>query len=281
MMTIGILHPGRMGAAVAAEAVKAGSRVLWCPEGRSADTAERARTAGLEAADDLGALLRRSEIVISLCPPADAVELATTVQKAGFSGIFVEANAISPQRTDQIAGELTRVGATVVDGCVIGPPPPAESGTRLYLSGQAAEIEQVKRIFEGTAVEAVAIDGGVGDASALKMAYGSYQKASCALAAVSHALAGVHGVADHLTAEGKRLTGSHLATPENLPSVAARAWRWAPEMEEGAAALRAAGLPADLSLAAATVFEHWADDKDAFDITLPEVLAQLLAVVAR
>ena len=37
MMTIGILHPGRMGAAVAAEAVKAGARVLWCPEGRSAD----------------------------------------------------------------------------------------------------------------------------------------------------------------------------------------------------------------------------------------------------
>jgi 3-hydroxyisobutyrate dehydrogenase-like beta-hydroxyacid dehydrogenase len=264
-----------MGAAVAAEAVKAGARVLWCPTGRSADTAERARLAGLDAVDDLGALLEQSETVISLCPPASAVELAATVQKEGFSGVFVEANAISPQRTHQIVDELTTIGATVVDGCVIGPPPPSKVGTRLYLSGPAFEIEQVKRVFEGTAVEVVAIDGGVGDASALKMAYGSFQKASCALAAVSHALADVHGVADHLTVEATRLARSVLAEPDYLPSVAAKAWRWAPEMEEAAATLRAAGLPADLSLAAAAVFEHWANDKDAFDITLPDVLAHL------
>ncbi|WP_281284357.1 DUF1932 domain-containing protein [Nonomuraea diastatica] len=59
-----------------------------------------------------------------------------------------------------------------------------------------------------------------------------------------------------------------MADPAYLPSVAARAWRWAPEMEEVAGALRAAGLPDDLAVAAHAVLSRWEDDKDRFDIGL-------------
>ena len=40
--TIAVLHPGEMGAGVAAQLVSAGHRVLWCSAGRSAATRKRA-----------------------------------------------------------------------------------------------------------------------------------------------------------------------------------------------------------------------------------------------
>ncbi|MFG2123130.1 hypothetical protein [Streptomyces sp. NPDC048710] len=47
---VGIMHPGAMGAGVAAQAVIAGARVWWVPEGRSTATRERAAEAGLRPA---------------------------------------------------------------------------------------------------------------------------------------------------------------------------------------------------------------------------------------
>jgi 3-hydroxyisobutyrate dehydrogenase-like beta-hydroxyacid dehydrogenase len=266
MTTIGLLHPGRMGAAVGRQLASKGHRVLWNPVGRSAATAERADEAGLERAGELTATC---EVIISLCPPASAEQVADGV--TGFDGIFVEANAISPARVRQIAERADRV----LDGCVIGPPPSDKTAARLYLSGAAHDAETVAALFDGTAVAAVAVEGGVGQASALKMAFGSYNKTMGALAAVSHALAETYGVGDHLLTEARRITGHQLADPGRLPSVAARAWRWAPEMDEVAATLEDAGLPAELAEGAAAVFRRWDEDRDDFGIALPDALAHL------
>ncbi|MBV9163597.1 MAG: phosphogluconate dehydrogenase, partial [Pseudonocardiales bacterium] len=93
-VAVGLLHPGRMGAAVAAQLMANGHSVLWCPDGRSPTTHRRAQDAGLRPAP-LGQLLADSEIVVSICPPAVAEEIATTVAGIGYRGIYVEANAIS------------------------------------------------------------------------------------------------------------------------------------------------------------------------------------------
>jgi 3-hydroxyisobutyrate dehydrogenase-like beta-hydroxyacid dehydrogenase len=271
VVTVGLMHPGRMGAAVGRELAGAGTRVVWCRDGRSEATVRRAAEAGLVPVPDLAALVAESDLVISLCPPAAAEEVADAVARAGFGGLYVEANAISPARTTRIA---SRFGAAL-DGCVIGPPPSPSDGARLYLSGESRRVAEVAALFTGTAVEAVAVEGEVGRASALKMAFGSYNKASAALAAVSHALADAHGVGEELMTEARRLTLSQLAAPERLPSAAARAWRWAPEMEEGAATFRDAGLPDDLARAAAAVFERWTADRDDFEISLADALAHL------
>jgi hypothetical protein len=108
----------------------------------------------------------------------------------------------------------------------------------------------------------------------LKMAFAAFQK-SAALAAVSHALARSHGLGDELALEAESLTSRILAEVDYLPSLAARAWCWAPEMEEIAAALRATGLPPALAEASATVLCHWNGDKDRFDLPLEDVLAHL------
>jgi 3-hydroxyisobutyrate dehydrogenase-like beta-hydroxyacid dehydrogenase len=271
VVTVGLVHPGRMGAAVGRELAGAGTRVVWCAAGRSEATVRRAGEAGLDPVPDLAALAAASDLVISLCPPATAEDVAEAVAGTGFDGLFVEANAISPARTRRIASLF----GAVVDGCVIGPPPSPSAGARLYLSGESRRVAEVAALFTGTAVEAVAVEGEAGRASALKMAFGSYNKASAALAAVSHALADEYGVGEELMAEARRLTLAQLAAPERLPSAAARAWRWAPEMEEGAATFRDSGLPDDLARAAAAVFERWAPDRDDFEISLADTLAHL------
>lgn len=71
------------------------------------------------------------------------------------------------------------------------------------------------------------------------------------------------------------MAAAMLADTGYLPSVAARAWRWAPEMHEIADTLRAAGLPDDLARATAGVLERWKDDKNRTGLSLAAVLAHL------
>jgi 3-hydroxyisobutyrate dehydrogenase-like beta-hydroxyacid dehydrogenase len=270
---VGVLHPGQMGAAVAAQARSRGVPVLWCPDGRGPRTAQRAADAGLLATAGLGELLDRADVLLSICPPAAAEDVAAVVAAEGFDGVYVEANAISPARSHRIMTTLAAAGARPVDAAIIGPPPTATVSARLYLAGEPADVTTIAELFTGTNVVPVVMTEPAGAASALKMAYGGYQKASRVLAALAHALAAHHHVSEYLRSEAD--DGSPLAELAYLPSVAARAWRWAPEMHEVAAALAEADLPPDLARAAAEVLRRWERDKDAWDIPVTEVLEHL------
>jgi 3-hydroxyisobutyrate dehydrogenase-like beta-hydroxyacid dehydrogenase len=275
MTTLTLLHPGAMGAKVGGQAALAGARVLYVPTGRSAASLQRAREEGLEAADSLQSALEASDFVLSVCPPHAAEEVAHEVLAHSFRGVYVEANAISPDRTRRIAAACAERGVPMLDGSIVGGPPGPGSAPRLYLSGDGKEVARAAGVFEDTQVVARPLDAEIGAASALKMAYASYQKSARVLAAVSHALAASHGVAAELAREAGSLTSNILAETDQLPSVAARAWRWAPELEEIADTLRTAGLPPALAEGAATVLRRWNDDKDRFDLPLEEVLAHL------
>lgn len=277
-MLIGLLHPGMMGAAIGAQLTAAGHDVAWCPAGRSARTVKRAAEAGLRAVDTLAELLAAAETVLSVVPPANADEVAREVGEAGFSGVYVDANAISPHRMAGISADLTdATGATVVDGAIIGPPPGGSATARIYLSGPAGAVDGVYALFEGGAAQPRRVGERIGTASALKMAYGSFQKASRALAAVSHALADDYGVTEQLLAEAADLGANALGDRAYFPGAAARAWRWAPEMAEAAESFRALGLPDDLALGAAEVFRRWAGDKDAWEQSPEDALWHLRA----
>lgn len=275
MTTLTLLHPGAMGAKVGGQAARTGTRVLYVPAGRGPATLERAREAGLEAAGSLESALEASDLVLSVCPPQAAEDVAHEVLAHSFQGVFVEANAISPDRTRRIAAACAERGTVMVDGSIIGGPPGPDSSPRLYLSGDGEAVGRVAAVFRDTRVLARPLDSGIGAASALKMAYASFQKSARALAAVSHALASSHGVAGELAREADALTANILAETDQLPGLAARAWRWAPEMEEIAATLRTAGLPPELAEGTATVLRRWAADKDRFDLPPADVLAHL------
>ncbi len=274
-MTVGLLHPGRMGSAIGAAMADGGHRVLWCPAGRSAGSARRAEQVGLTPTADLAELLAASEVVFSICPPAAAEDLAGEVADTGFTGVFVEANAISPHRMTAIARRFSATGATVLDGSIIGPPPSAAHPARVYLAGPADSVELASGLLAGSSAEPVSLGERIGQASGLKMAYGSFQKTSRALAAVSHAMADDYGVTDHLLAEARRLDGNALLDRDHFPSAAARAWRWAPEMLEAAESARALGLPDALATGSAEVMSRWAADRDDFDLDPATALRHL------
>ena len=265
MTVVTVLHPGAMGAAVGRQAVAGGATVRWVSTGRSNATRNRAAAADLVECADLDTALDGSDIVLSICPPADAEDVARSL--AGYSGIFVEANAITPARTSRIAAMLP--DARVVDGGIIGEPPHRPGTTRLYLSGDSDDVPE---LFTGTALEVVTLPGGIGRASALKLAYASYQKASRVLAAVAHGLAREQGVDEYLMREAALLSSRPLADVEHFPEVAAKAWRWAPEMRVVADLLGESGLPPGLALGAADALQRWATAKDRDDLDVAAAL---------
>ncbi|MGH3904356.1 MAG: DUF1932 domain-containing protein [Pseudonocardiaceae bacterium] len=275
-VTVGLLHPGRMGSAIAAQLTNNGHTVLWCPDGRSEATHHRAEDANLQPAT-LGELVADSEVVLSICPPAVAEEIATAVAEIGYSGIYVDANAISPARTHRITARLTDTGATVVDGCIFGAPPGGHPPARLYLAGAETASRRVADLFTGTLAECAHLGEQSGQASALKMAFASFQRASRTAAALAHALADDHGVTDALLTEAERMPRDILTDRDYLPSVAARAWRWAPEMREVADTLSAQHLPPDLALATSAIFQHWANTTTGQPADPATVLQQLHA----
>ncbi|MFI6005075.1 DUF1932 domain-containing protein [Streptomyces sp. NPDC051366] len=274
MTTVTVLHPGSMGAAVAAQATAAGHEVLWLPEGRSEATRQRAAAAGATAVDTLAEALERSSVVLSVCPPQAAEDVAAEVADHKYSGVYVDANAINPHRMQHIA-EAIRPGEAVLDGAIFGPPPSGLRTARLYLAGDEQAVDFVEGLFKDSLLQPRRASGSIGSASALKMAFASYQKAARTLAGVAHALAAAHGVGAELTAEAEVMASNILSDPDYLPSVAARAWRWAPEMEDIAETLRMASLPTEMAEAAAAVLSRWERDKDHYELPVQAVLAHL------
>ncbi|MGW8780209.1 DUF1932 domain-containing protein [Streptomyces sp. NPDC055796] len=272
--TVGILHPGSMGAAVAACAASNAAAVLWCETGRSAVSQERAAQFGLTPVATLSDLLGRSDVVISLCPPAAAEGLARDVAAHRFAGVYVEANAINPERAQRI-GALLEPDATVVDGGVVGSPPIGGKTPTLYLSGPTLATERIEALFTGTAVQTVVLGTEVGKASALKLSYAAFQKTSRVLVALAVGMAREHGVDQELIAVASRRTDSYLSEPQYIAKTAARAWRWGPELEEAADTLAAAGLPPEMLRAAASTLARWDEVKGDGELTLTDALNRL------
>ncbi|WP_051838689.1 NAD(P)-dependent oxidoreductase [Streptomyces sp. NRRL WC-3742] len=260
-VTLGVLHPGSMGAAVAGCALANSGQVLWCPQGRSTATAARADRFGLTAVPTLDELVARADVVLSLCPPATAEDVARDVAGLGFTGLYVEANAISPQRAARIAQLLGGTARAVVDGAVIGSPPVGTKQSRLYLSGSVNEVGVVEQLFSGSAVSTHVLGEEIGQASALKVAYSVYQKTSRVLAALSYGLAREHGVDQALLDVAGQRAGSYLTETGYIGKTAARSWRWGPELEEAADTMAAAGLPDDLLRSAASTLSRWNNAK--------------------
>jgi 3-hydroxyisobutyrate dehydrogenase-like beta-hydroxyacid dehydrogenase len=241
--TVGLLHPGEMGAAVGAVLRGQGHRVLWASDGRSAETRARADEAGLE---DVGAIshVAEADIVFSVCPPHAALEVA---RSARFAGVYVDANAVSPAT----AAKVSDVVDEFVDGGIVGSPPREQGTTRLYLSGECAA--EVAALFTGSVLDARVVS----NASAVKMAYAAWTKGTAAMLLAIRELARREGVEEPLLAEWA------LSQPElrerharALRSAEAKGWRWVGEMEEIAATFEADGLPGGFHRAAAEVYRE-------------------------
>ncbi len=223
---------------------------------------------------DLAQALYLAEIAFSICPPRAAMAVARDVADHGFSGIYVDANAVSPATVRDIGAALAASGARLIDGGIVGAAPTATSGTRLYLSGDNAS--SVAALFQGSPLGTVVLDAPVGAASALKVCYAAWTKGAMALLADIRSLAHVEGVETALLAEWALSRPNVVKQSEQVTGSARKAWRWIGEMEEITASIEAAGLPGDFHRGAAEIYRRLAGFKD---VATPPVMQDVIAAL--
>lgn len=276
MEKIGVLHPGDMGISVAVAARNGGNGVYWASAGRSGQTRARAEAHGLVDAGTVEEVCRMCTMVISVCPPHAAEAVADEVLVHGFRGVYVDANAISPQRAGRIGEQMAERGVSFVDGGIIGGPAWRPGRTWLYLSG--GEAGRVADCFAAGPLETAVIGDGIGKASALKMCYAAYTKGTTALLCAILGAAEGLGVRPELEGQWERdEAGFAERTGQRARRVTAKAWRFVGEMEEIAATFEGVGLPGGFHVAAADVYRRLADFKGAE--RTPELAAVLEALL--
>jgi 3-hydroxyisobutyrate dehydrogenase-like beta-hydroxyacid dehydrogenase len=273
---IGIISPGAMGISVAAAMQRSGFDVYWASAGRSADSVTRAQEHNLLDARTVANLCTTCEAIVSVCPPHTAVTVAEEVLAEGFRGVYLDANAIAPQKAIHMAEMMAAAGVVFVDGGIIGGPAWEPQSTWLYLSGEQAEL--VADFFAAGVLETAVIGDQIGQASALKMCFAAYSKGTTALLSLVLAGAEALGVRANLEAQWSR-GGSDFAAQaqQRVRRVTAKAWRFEGEMHEIAATFAGVGLPAGFHEAAADVYQRLGHFKDAETTPeLGEVLGSLL-----
>jgi 3-hydroxyisobutyrate dehydrogenase-like beta-hydroxyacid dehydrogenase len=276
MTKIGILHPGEMGVSIAASAVNSGHQVYWVADSRSDKTRLRAEKSNLIDVGSLLQLCQISEIIFSICPPHSAEDVAKPVVEQGFKGYYLEANAISPQRSIRIGQMMESNGIRFIDGGIIGGPAWKPKETWLYLSGKDAKI--IAECFSNGPLETKIIGDEIGKASALKMCYAAYSKGATALLAAILGTAESLGVRDELYGQWD-MDDPNFSEQAKLRTtrVTAKAWRFEGEMHEIASTFRETGLPSGFHEAAAEVYHRMAGFKDSPQTpALKEVLEALL-----
>jgi 3-hydroxyisobutyrate dehydrogenase-like beta-hydroxyacid dehydrogenase len=268
-MRVGVLHPGEMGASVAASLLAGSHEVAWCSAERSEHS--RARAVELQEFSQLDDLVAWAEVLISVCPPAYALQQAQAVQACAFDGLYVDANAIAPATASAIAQLM---GVAYVDGGIIGPPAWQSGTTRIYLSGNNANV--VAGLFTGAALEGIAIPQAQGNeaaASALKMAYAAYTKGHSALLLATNAVAHNSGVLDVLRSEWEQsLPGLSQRSEITANAISPKAWRFVGEMQEISATFAGAGLPAGFHNGAAEFYARLSEFKDQPPASLDDLL---------
>ncbi|HEX4112318.1 MAG TPA: DUF1932 domain-containing protein [Stellaceae bacterium] len=264
-MKFAIIAAGEMGSGIGARLHEHGAEVMTSLAGRGAASAERARRAGMVAIDDDEALIAASDVVLSILPPSEAVALAQRLAPAlarrGGRVLYADCNAVAPETVRHVAALVDAAGARFVDiGIIGGPPRPPAYSPHLYASGAAA-IEL--RVLKEFGLDIRPIEGGIGAASALKLAYASMTKGLTAIAIATARGAANGGAAAALRAEFAESQPQLFAwLQRQIPTMPPKAYRWVGEMAEIARFL-GEDATAELFAGAAHVYdgiaERWAE----------------------
>ncbi len=233
-ITVAVIAQGSMGAGVGKRLHENGAEVHTLLSGRSAESAERARAAGMKPAADERALLEGADFFLAILPPSEvenlAHRLAPALSALSKKPIYVDCNAISPQTVTRVAAIIEPTGAKFVDGGIIGGPPRPGYSPAIYASGAAAGETAVLR---DCGIDWRVIDGPVGAASGLKMSYAGITKGTTAIAAAMLLGAARFGCGEALIAELSKSQPEMLKRMRGgIPGMYDKAYRWVGEMEE-------------------------------------------------
>lgn len=257
MTKVSIIAPGNMGAAIGGRLVKNGVEVRTLLDGRSAASVERAQAAGMVGVspDEIADV----DFLLSVVPPqqvmATAKSLAGPLSAAATKPVYVECNAINPETTRAVGEVIAATGAAYVDGSIIGlPPREGYGGPALFVSGPEAKRVEA---LAAHGMDIRVMDGPVGAASAIKMAYGGITKGLIAVGSAMIIGASQNGVGADLKAELAKSQPKLLeGFSRSVPDMFGKAYRWVAEMEEIAAFLPE-GSPHSQMYRSVAAFYEW------------------------
>jgi 3-hydroxyisobutyrate dehydrogenase-like beta-hydroxyacid dehydrogenase len=258
---VAVIAPGMMGAAVGKRLVDNGVKVLTSLTGRSAETATRAKAAGMATAGDEE--IAACDFILSILPPGDAVALAerfqTALKASNSKPVYVDCNAINPKTVDRVAAVIAPTDCPFVDSGIIGSPPkPGDAGPRFYASGPAAPRFAALRQY---GLDVRVLDGAMSAASALKMSYAGITKGTQAIGAAMMLAATRAGTADDLLKELQSSQKEMFAWfKRGLTLMPPKAYRWIAEMHEIAGFVGEDPSASELYEGAAHFYEHIAED---------------------
>ncbi|GAB1539018.1 NAD(P)-dependent oxidoreductase [Scytonema sp. NUACC21] len=254
--TVGILSPGDMGQAIAAVLNQHGLKTIAALDERSDRTRQLAAAANIVDVGSLKQLVIESDVVLSVLVPAAATEAAQQVAQVigslGKSILYVDCNAISPQKVKSIAHIIKSKGGQFVDASIIGPPPRVPNRTRIYASGQQAIELQELRDY---GLDIRVIGDEIGNASGLKMCYAALTKGLTAIGTelliAAHRLGLDEQLWDEVSSSQPELV---KILSRSIPSMTPKAHRWIGEMEEIAETFEALELTERIFQGAADIY---------------------------
>jgi 3-hydroxyisobutyrate dehydrogenase-like beta-hydroxyacid dehydrogenase len=238
--TIGLLYPGEMGARVASALRGGGATVVTTLRNRGGRTAERCAEAGIEVLESLADVARRSHVVISLVPPANALAVAEAyaelIPHAPAGAIYVDANSISPESAATVGDVITRKGGRFVDAAINGLARNLTASGTLFLSGDRAD--DVASLF-GDAVRVRVVES----ASLMKMLLGGMSKGICGLFIELALVAERRGMLGEMLKAAREIyPGIEQVVDRMLPTYAEHSGRRATEMRELRATAETSGV---------------------------------------
>ncbi|CAF3423645.1 unnamed protein product [Rotaria socialis] len=263
--TIAIISPGDMGHAIGRVILSNNpqtKRVITNLNGRSERTKALSYSAGIIDTGSDEELLRQADIILSIVSPSEAAAVAHRFSRHMSlnqgSTIYVDMNAIAPQTTCSIASNFSE--DCFVDGSIVGLPPRAnEYSPTIYLSGKNAQ-KVALAIGDTSMLDIRVLGDEIGQASGLKMCYGTMTKGITAI--VLHACV----AARSLKLDGAFLDELKRSMPHGfemanrlIPDMAPKASRWVAEMEEIAKTNEEIGLTAELFQAVANTYKFVAE----------------------
>ena len=262
--TIVVIAAGEMGAGIGGRLSRQGATVRTALKGRSTATIARAKAAGMISVDDDAALVDGADFVLSVMPPGEAKALAQRLAPAhkalAKKPVFADCNAVAPATVRDIAAVIAPTGCAFADIGILGGPPPrdGDQSPRLYVSGDGA-----RRCLDlkGLGLDMRLVEGGVGEASAIKMGYACLTKGTQAIG--TSMILGVmrNGVAPHVKdALGDSLPDVLNYVSRQMPRMYPKAYRWVAEMEEIAKFLAADPGASQMLAGAAKLYQQIADD---------------------
>jgi putative dehydrogenase len=264
--TIVVIAMGEMGAAIGQRLRLRGTTVRSSLAGRGAATIARAKAAGIAAVENDAVLVEGADLILSVVPPGEALglarRLAPALTRAAVKPVYADCNAVAPQTVAEVAAVIAPTGCAFADIGIIGGPPPKEgtASPRLYVSGPAAGAAMRLKEY---GLDMRLLEGGVGLASALKMAYATLTKGGQAIG-ISMMLGAMQGAVAPALRQEIAASQPDLAQwlQEQVPRIYPKAYRWVAEMEEIAKTLAAYPGAAEMLNGAAKIYAQMAKDAE-------------------